>query len=162
MVIYVDMMTYSQREAQKYLWSEWIHKQYTNKQINKNKIWFCNNNNLFIIGTEPEHFSNLKNCLEPKDFLKRARSLMVVVSTAPTKNYEEFTKKVRYYNSIEPFNFIVPELLRKYEKVFLDGKLIVNVRTASILLYNLRFSTYRFTRHISTILSNYTRELWTN
>lgn len=24
MVIYVDMMTYSQREAQKYLWSKWI------------------------------------------------------------------------------------------------------------------------------------------
>ncbi|XP_011170940.1 receptor-type guanylate cyclase Gyc76C [Solenopsis invicta] len=85
MVIYVDMMTYSQREAQKYLW-------------------------------KPEHFNQLKNCLEPKNFLKRARSLMVVVSTPPTQNYEEFTKKVRYYSSIEPFNFLVPELLRKYEK----------------------------------------------
>ncbi|XP_011864194.1 PREDICTED: guanylate cyclase 32E-like [Vollenhovia emeryi] len=85
MVIHVDMMTYSQREAQKYLW-------------------------------KPEHFDHLKNCLEPKDFLKRARSLMVVVSTPPTQNYEEFTKKVRHYSSIEPFNFQVPELLRKYEK----------------------------------------------
>ncbi|KAL0119212.1 hypothetical protein PUN28_009653 [Cardiocondyla obscurior] len=85
MVIHVDMMTYSQREAQKYLW-------------------------------KPEHFNHLKNCLEPKDFLKRARSLMVVVSTPPTQNYEEFTKKVRYYNIIEPFNFPVPELLRKFEK----------------------------------------------
>ncbi|XP_050577138.1 receptor-type guanylate cyclase Gyc76C-like [Bombus affinis] len=85
MVIHVDMMTYSQREAQKYLW-------------------------------KPEHFDNLRNCLEPKDFLKRARSLMVVVSTPPTQNYEEFTKKVREYSSKEPFNFVIPELLRKYEK----------------------------------------------
>ncbi|XP_076626441.1 receptor-type guanylate cyclase Gyc76C isoform X1 [Colletes latitarsis] len=85
MVIHVDMMTYSQREAQKYLW-------------------------------KPEHFDNLRNCMDPKDFLKRARSLMVVVSTPPTQKYEEFTKKVREYSSKEPFNFPVPELLRKYEK----------------------------------------------
>ncbi|CAL7947734.1 unnamed protein product [Xylocopa violacea] len=85
MVIHVDMMTYSPREAQKYLW-------------------------------KPEHFDNLRNCLEPKDFLKRARSLMVVVSTPPTQNYEEFTKKVRDYSSKEPFNFIIPDLLKKYEK----------------------------------------------
>ncbi|XP_076675215.1 receptor-type guanylate cyclase Gyc76C isoform X2 [Andrena cerasifolii] len=85
MVIHVDMMTYSPREAQKYLW-------------------------------KPEHFDNLRNCMEPKDFLKRARSLMVVVSTPPTQNYEEFTKKVREYSSKEPFNFVIPELLRKYEK----------------------------------------------
>lgn len=44
---------------------------------------------------------------------------MVVVSTPPTQNYEEFTKKVREYSSKEPFNFIIPELLRKYEKVAL-------------------------------------------
>ncbi|EZA56309.1 Guanylate cyclase 32E [Ooceraea biroi] len=85
MVIHVDMMTYSQREAQKYLW-------------------------------KPEHFDHLNNCLDPKGFLKRARSLLVVVSTPPTQNYEEFTKKVREYSSKEPFNFVIPELLRKYEK----------------------------------------------
>lgn len=60
---------------------------------------------------------------------------MVVVSTPPTSNYEEFTKKVRYYSTIDPFNFHVPELLRKFEKVFLDSGLIINVRTASFLLY---------------------------
>ncbi|XP_076228299.1 receptor-type guanylate cyclase Gyc76C [Nomia melanderi] len=84
MVIHVDMMTYSPREASKYLW-------------------------------KPENY-NQRNCLEPKDFLKKARSLMVVVSTPPTQNYEEFTKKVREYSSKEPFNFVIPELLRKYEK----------------------------------------------
>lgn len=78
--------------------------------------------------TEPEHFDNLRNCLEPKDFLKRARSLMVVVSTPPTQNYEEFTKKVREYSSKEPFNFVIPELLRKYEKVTF---FISNVRCSS-------------------------------
>lgn len=85
MVIHVDMMTYSPREAQKYLW-------------------------------KPENFENSKNCLEPKDFLKRARSLLVVASTPPTQNYEEFTKKVQKYTSRDPFNFTVPELLMKYEK----------------------------------------------
>lgn len=78
-----------------------------------------NNTASFWPLAEPEHFDNLRNCLEPKDFLKRARSLMVVVSTPPTQNYEEFTKKVREYSSKEPFNFIIPELLRKYEKVAL-------------------------------------------
>ncbi|KAK0174681.1 hypothetical protein PV327_010421 [Microctonus hyperodae] len=87
MVIHVDMMTYSPREAQKYLW-------------------------------KPEHFDNLKNCLEPKDFLKRARSLMVVAPTPPTQSYEKFTKKVREYTNKEPFNFTVPEILQqmKYSK----------------------------------------------
>lgn len=53
---------------------------------------------------------------------------MVVVSTPPTQNYEEFTKKVGEYSSKEPFNFVVPELLRKYEKVFLDASSTVNAR----------------------------------
>ncbi|XP_011308844.1 guanylate cyclase 32E isoform X2 [Fopius arisanus] len=85
MVIHVDMMTYSPREAKKYLW-------------------------------KPEDYDKLNNCLEPKDFLKRARSLMVVTSSPPTQNYEEFTKKVSDYTSKEPFNFSVPDLLMKYEK----------------------------------------------
>lgn len=44
---------------------------------------------------------------------------MVVASTPPTQNYEEFTQKVRDYSSKEPFNFPVPErfLLDKFEKV---------------------------------------------
>lgn len=43
-------------------------------------------------------------------FLKRARSLLVVVSTPPTNNYENFTEKVREYNTKEPFNFSLPML----------------------------------------------------
>lgn len=85
MVIFVDMMTYSPREAQKYLW-------------------------------KPEHYENTKNCLEPKDFLKRARSLLVVASTPPIQSYEEFTTKVRKYTSRDPFNFTVPDLFVNFEK----------------------------------------------
>jgi len=59
---------------------------------------------------------------------------MVVVSTPPTSNYEEFTKKVRHYSTIDPFNFYVPELLKKFEKVFLDSGLIVNVRITLFIL----------------------------
>ncbi|XP_014217380.1 receptor-type guanylate cyclase Gyc76C-like [Copidosoma floridanum] len=90
MVIYIDTMTYTAKEAMKYLW-------------------------------KPEHYDNLQNCQDPKDwnFLKRARSLMVVASTPPTQNYEEFTRKVREYSSKDPFNFPVPErfLLDKFEKL---------------------------------------------
>jgi len=55
---------------------------------------------------------------------------MVVVSTPPTQNYGEFTKKVQEYSSKEPFNFVIPPLLRKYEKVFLDASSTVNAHTA--------------------------------
>ncbi|XP_063972285.1 receptor-type guanylate cyclase Gyc76C-like isoform X1 [Diachasmimorpha longicaudata] len=85
MVIYVDMMTYSPKEAEKYLW-------------------------------RPDDYDKGQSCLETKDFLKRARSLMVVASSPPNQSYEEFTKKVRDYTSKEPFTFPVPDLLMKYEK----------------------------------------------
>ncbi|KAJ8681432.1 hypothetical protein QAD02_017219, partial [Eretmocerus hayati] len=88
MVIHVDMMTYETKEAMKYLW-------------------------------KPSHYENQRNCLDPKDkdFLKRARSLMVVVSTPPTQNYEIFTEKVREYSLKEPFNFTIPPFLQdKFEK----------------------------------------------
>ncbi|KAL0272546.1 UNVERIFIED_CONTAM: hypothetical protein PYX00_005475 [Menopon gallinae] len=87
MVIYVDMMTYSVREAQKYLW-------------------------------KPEVFDKFTSCDEQKDFLQRGRSLLVVVSSPPTFEYEEFTQKVREYNTREPFNFVTPKLFEtnQYQK----------------------------------------------
>lgn len=47
----------------------------------------------------------------------RARSLLVVVSTPPTENYEIFTTKVREYNAKEPFNFTTPPLFNNFQKV---------------------------------------------
>lgn len=49
-------------------------------------------------------------CDETEAFKRRARSLLVVVSTPPTENYENFTKIVREYNAKEPFNFTTPSL----------------------------------------------------
>lgn len=68
---------------------------------------------------EPDSFEKTRNCLEAKDFLKKARSLLVVVATSPTQGYEEFTKKVSEYNKMEPFKFGLPKLFEKarFEKV---------------------------------------------
>lgn len=87
MVIYVDMMTYSVKEAQKYLW-------------------------------KPEAFDKYTSCDDIKDFLQRARSLLVVVSSPPTYEYEDFTQKVREYNAKEPFNFLTPKVFEniQYQK----------------------------------------------
>ncbi|XP_034948736.1 receptor-type guanylate cyclase Gyc76C-like isoform X2 [Chelonus insularis] len=86
MVIHVDMMTYSPKEARKYLWG-------------------------------PQQQTDLKSCYEIKDFVKRARSLLVVALTPPAQSYEEFTKKVREYTSKEPFNFPIPDIFHlKFEK----------------------------------------------
>lgn len=74
-------------------------------------------NNVASLFPEPNHFEQLKNCQEPKDFLKRARSLMVVVLTPPSKNYEDFSRRVLEFNGKSPFNFPHPPLLKKYEKV---------------------------------------------
>ena len=60
-----------------------------------------------------DHFSKYKSCNEIEGFTKRARSLIVVVSTPPTKNYEEFTAKVRIFNERQPFEFRNPNFPNK-------------------------------------------------
>lgn len=104
-VIYVDTNTYSEKEAHKYIWSQFSVNTIT--QIAKKII------------SEPAILDKYDSC-ENNDFnglLKRGRSLFVVVPTAPTENYESFTEKVRYYNSKEPFNFGTSVLLKSFEKV---------------------------------------------
>lgn len=89
LVIYVDMMTYSTREAHKYLWKT--------EELNKHQ-----------------------SCSE-KPYKNRGRSLLVVVSTPPTNNYENFTAKVREYNMKPPFNFSTPEIfanIRKFVSIY--------------------------------------------
>ncbi|KAK4875863.1 hypothetical protein RN001_012285 [Aquatica leii] len=81
MVISVDMNTYSPKDAHKYLWNPHVFDKYSSCEKHQ------------------------------KDFLKRGRSLLVVVSTQPSKNYEKFTEIVRDYNTKEPFNFAVPPFL---------------------------------------------------
>lgn len=52
----------------------------------------------------------MTSCDETESFSQRARSLLVVASTPPTDSYENFTTKVREYNSLKPFNFFLPSL----------------------------------------------------
>ncbi|XP_055316758.1 receptor-type guanylate cyclase Gyc76C-like [Sitodiplosis mosellana] len=85
MVIFVDMMTYSPREAHRYLF-------------------------------KPDQLTKLQRCNEIDNFAKRGRSLLVVVATPPTENYEKFTEKVREYNTKAPFNFTLPVLFNNYTK----------------------------------------------
>ncbi|XP_073983088.1 receptor-type guanylate cyclase Gyc76C-like isoform X2 [Rhodnius prolixus] len=85
-VIHVDMMTYTPREATKYLW-------------------------------KPKTFNEPSSCLDHPGFEKRARSLLVVVSTAPTTNYENFTERVRLYNTKEPFFFPTPTVFKNVSYV---------------------------------------------
>lgn len=59
---------------------------------------------------KPDQLSKAPTCTEIESFKRRGRSLLVVVSTPPTENYEQFTEKVRYYNTKEPFNFRMPPL----------------------------------------------------
>lgn len=59
---------------------------------------------------KPDELNKIKNCSHADHFLNRAKSLLVVVSTPPTQNYDVFTAKVREYNAKEPFNFTTPAI----------------------------------------------------
>lgn len=64
--------------------------------------------------------TKLSRCTEIENFEKRGRSLLVVVATPPSENYDIFTQKVNEYNSKEPFNFTMPSLFtqqKNYTKV---------------------------------------------
>lgn len=66
---------------------------------------------------KPDQITKLQKCSEIENFEKRGRSLLVVVATPPTENYEKFTEKVREYNTKAPFNFLLPVLFNNYTKV---------------------------------------------
>ncbi|VEN37483.1 unnamed protein product [Callosobruchus maculatus] len=86
-VIYIDMNTYSDKQAYQYLW----------KPDEINRLKSC------------------EQIPDYEGFKKRAKSLFVVAPTAPTENYRNFTERVRYYNSQPPFNFTVSNILNSYE-----------------------------------------------
>ncbi|KAG6449579.1 hypothetical protein O3G_MSEX006116 [Manduca sexta] len=84
MVIFVDMMTYSSKDSLKYL-----------------------------IKTE-DRGSSMLICPNTPEFKKRAQSLLVVVSSEPSSDYQDFIVKVRKYNSMKPFNF--PDVFDQFNK----------------------------------------------
>lgn len=85
MVIFVDMMTYSSRDAYKYT-------------------------------ITPDQLVKYTDCEQIGNYVQRARSLLVIVSSPPAENYENFTVKVRDYNKRDPFNFNTPPIFQKYVK----------------------------------------------
>lgn len=65
--------------------------------------------------------------MEEKDFLKRARSLLVVRASLPVKNtYELFTNQVLNYTGIEPFNFRTPPVFSTHSYVKASIYLVIN------------------------------------
>lgn len=78
---------------------------------------YCREASRYLFNVKKVH--DMRSCVtEMEKIKKRARSLLVVVSTPPTENYGTFTAKVKEYNDKEPFNFHTPVIFRDYEKVF--------------------------------------------
>lgn len=56
---------------------------------------------------------NGKNdCENTGDSKKRAKSLLVVVASAPSESYNNFTIKVKEYNSKPPFSLTIPPMFQ--------------------------------------------------
>jgi len=65
---------------------------------------------LLLVG-QRDSYLDISNCMEEKNFLKRARSLLVIVASPPSpEKYEVFTSKVLDYTSKDPFKFKTPNV----------------------------------------------------
>ncbi|XP_067013444.2 receptor-type guanylate cyclase Gyc76C [Anabrus simplex] len=62
-----------------------------------------------------DDITTLKSC-PLENSMKRARSLLVVMSTPPRNDYSNFTEIVEHYNTLKPFNFTVPGIFREHRK----------------------------------------------
>ncbi|KAK3910945.1 Receptor-type guanylate cyclase Gyc76C [Frankliniella fusca] len=89
MVIYVDMLTHSPREAVKYLW-------------------------------KVEDYNKRFDCSLDEGFEKRAKSLLVIVSSPPTYDFQNFTERhvsiyaAYLYDSIMLYAHALDKVLRNY------------------------------------------------
>lgn len=66
--------------------------------------------------SEPDVLEKYNSCDSHQNmsqFMKKGRSLFVVVPTAPLQNYENFTRAVLSHNKKEPFNFEIPPIFIK-------------------------------------------------
>lgn len=85
--------------------------------------------------------------------MKRARSLIVIASTPPTRNYENFTEVVRNYTNNPPFNLKVPDAF-KIQKKF---KTFISIYAA--YLYD---SVYLYARALDRLIKAKQEELKKN
>lgn len=111
MVIFVDMMVYSERlvlAAYIYMCIYLIPE--PNSSVHSEAQKYLR---------KVDQINRMTNCKSTENFNQLARSLLVVASTPPTKGYEKFTEQVRNYSSMPPFNFTVPQLFSqsKFSKV---------------------------------------------
>lgn len=95
-----------------------------------------------------EQVEAMKVCAETESFTQLGRSLLVIASTPPTKSYENFTAKVRQYNSMEPFKFVLPSIF--FQNNFLE----VSCRMIFKQVYKTTFSLFPYMRLIYMILLN--------
>lgn len=117
MVIYIDMRTYSEREATNYVFT-------------------------------PAMFNDVQNCHEIPDFEKRAKSLLVVVTTPPIQDYQNFTEQVRLRNTMKPFNF--PPFNFPTSRASLNVSYIKFVSIHAAYLYD---SVFLYARALDQLLS---------
>lgn len=73
---------------------------------------------------EPDVFDTYNSCDMYQNmsyFVKKGRSLFVIVPTSPIENYENFASEVLEYNRKEPFKFDIPVFFKNQslEKVLL-------------------------------------------
>lgn len=72
----------------------------------------------YLKGIKDDGTFTYTDCMDEKDFLKRARSLLVVRASLPeTKPYELFTNQVLNYTGNEPFNFRTPPVFSTHSYV---------------------------------------------
>lgn len=75
---------------------------------------------------------DMSSCLEERNFLKRARSLLVISASPPSPTqYEVFTKKVLEFTSKDPFRFQTPSVFKNVSYV-----------KASIYLYQFVYNNF--------------------
>lgn len=73
---------------------------------------------LICLRIETEERGSQLVCPHTPEFKKRAQSLLVVVSSEPDGSYEDFTSRVRKYNTMKPFEFPLPAVFgNKFAKV---------------------------------------------
>ncbi|XP_050310178.1 receptor-type guanylate cyclase Gyc76C-like [Anthonomus grandis grandis] len=91
-VIYADMNTYLKKESHRYIFKF----------------------------DEIEKYKSCKEFTDYQNWRKRAKSLFVVVPTAPSDNYKKFSEDVRQHNELDPFDFHTFQLFVNYMPEFVS------------------------------------------
>ena len=67
---------------------------------------------------EQELISGFQNCTQLESpSPEAAKSLLMIVTTKPDDNFDEFSAQVRKYNKMEPFYFTEPTLFNRFIRV---------------------------------------------